>query len=176
MTIALALSLSVLGIVKLLESDGILATFAAGIAFNSLVRGQHEAHQERVQEQVKRFFDLPIFVLLGIALPWSEWQALGWRGVVLAGAVLLLRRMPALLVWQHAIGQLHHTREALLAGWFGPIGIAALFYATLAVRKAGYDLVWNVGSLIICTSIVAHGVSATPLTKWWGHRYQRRHH
>jgi NhaP-type Na+/H+ or K+/H+ antiporter len=60
----------------------------------------------------------------------------------------------------------------LLTGWFGPIGIAALFYATLAVRQTEDDLIWVVGSLLICASIVAHGISATPLTKWWGRQQQ----
>jgi NhaP-type Na+/H+ or K+/H+ antiporter len=69
MTVALALSLSVLGVVELLGGNGILVTFAAGIAFNSIVHGQHEADQERIQEQVKRFFDLPVFILLGSTLP-----------------------------------------------------------------------------------------------------------
>jgi NhaP-type Na+/H+ or K+/H+ antiporter len=172
MTVALALSVSVLGVVPLLGGNGILATFAAGVAFNSIVHGQHAADQERIQEQVKRFFDLPVFVLLGSTLPWSEWQALGWNGVLLAGAILLLRRMPALLVLRRVIGQFHNAREALLTGWFGPIGIAALFYATLAVRQTEDDLVWVVGSLLICASIVAHGISATPLTKWWGRQQQ----
>jgi sodium/hydrogen antiporter len=63
-------------------------------------------------------------------------------------------------------------RDALFLGWFGPIGVAALFYANLSVREAGVEEAWVVGSLIICASILAHGLSATPLTRLYGRRAQ----
>jgi len=65
----LALSLSVLGAAKLIGTDGILAVFVAGIAFDMAVRGSERAQEQRVQEAVNRFFILPIFVLLGLTLP-----------------------------------------------------------------------------------------------------------
>jgi sodium/hydrogen antiporter len=55
-------------------------------------------------------------------------------------------------------------------GWFGPIGVAALFYANLSVREAGVEEAWVIGSLIICASILVHGLSATPLTRLYGKR------
>ena len=66
----LAISLFVLGFVKLLGSDGILAAFVAGIAFDMVVGGSVSAEEENVQEAVDRFFTIYIFVLLGLALPW----------------------------------------------------------------------------------------------------------
>jgi NhaP-type Na+/H+ or K+/H+ antiporter len=173
LTVTLALSLFVLGFVKLLGSDGILAVFAAGIALNTVAPSQEEARQENIQEVVKRFFDLPIFVLLGIALPWQQWLDLGWSGLLLVGAILLLRRLPAVLLLYRAIGQLPRLRDALFTGWFGPIGVAALFYATLAVRETQFDIVWVVGSLVICSSLLVHGLSATPLTMLYGRVAQR---
>lgn len=53
-------------------------------------------------------------------------------------------------------------------GWCGPIGIAALFYATVAVHEAGVELLWPVASLVVAGSIVAHGATATPLAHWYG--------
>jgi NhaP-type Na+/H+ or K+/H+ antiporter len=66
----LAISLFVQGFVKLLGSDGILAVFVAGIAFDMVVGGSVSAEEENVQEAVDRFFTIYIFVLLGLALPW----------------------------------------------------------------------------------------------------------
>jgi NhaP-type Na+/H+ or K+/H+ antiporter len=168
LTVTLALSLVVLGLVKFIGSDGILAVFAAGLAFNVVVQGQEESRQERTQEVVKRFFDLPIFVLLGMALPWQEWFSLGWSGLLLVIAILLLRRLPAVLLLYRGIGQLPLLRDALFAGWFGPIGVAALFYAMLALRETQFGIVWAVGSLVITGSLVVHGLSATPLTMLYG--------
>lgn len=165
----LALSLLVLGAAKLLGSDGILAVFVAGLAFDVAVKGDR-ARQERMQESVTRFFILPIFVLLGLTLPWQEWLNLGWSALLLIAAVLLLRRLPALLAANPLLGPVHGLRNALFLGWFGPIGVAALYYATLSQREAGVSEAWVVGSLVICASIVAHGASAAPLSKLYGRK------
>ena len=36
------------------------------------------------------------------------------------------------------------------------------------MRETGIEEVWVVGSLVICASLLVHGVSATPLTKLYG--------
>jgi NhaP-type Na+/H+ or K+/H+ antiporter len=80
----IALSLAVLGAAKLLGSDGILAVFVAGLAFDAAVSESDRAEEERVQEAMNRFFILPIFVLLGLTIPWEAWLKLGWAGLFLA--------------------------------------------------------------------------------------------
>ncbi len=168
LTVALALALTTLGTVKLLGGEGILAVFVAGVAFNAAARSDTEEQREHVQEAVTRFFDLPIFVLLGMALPWEGWIGLGWAGLALAVGVLLLRRLPAVLAFSPLMGQVRGRRDALFAGWFGPIGAAALYYAALAQRQTGNEEIWVAGSLVICASVLAHGLSATLLTKLYG--------
>ena len=168
----LALSLAVLGAAKLLGSDGILAVFVAGLAFDAAVTEGDRAEEERVQEAVNRFFILPIFMLLGLTIPWEGWIELGWSGLLLALAVLLLRRLPAMLALKPLLGRVRGIRDALFLGWFGPIGVAALYYANLSVGEAGVEEAWVVGSLIICASILIHGLSATPLTRLYGTRAQ----
>jgi len=168
--VTLALSLTVMGIVKVMGSDSILAVFVAGVAFNRFAHGGDEEQQEHVQDVVARFFNLPIFVLLGLAIPWSGWMALGWRGPVLIVAVLLLRRLPWMWALRGLIDPVRGRRDVLFAGWFGPIGISALFYANLGLRETGLTQVWVVGSLVICASVVAFGVTATPFTRIYGRR------
>ncbi len=166
----LALSLAVLGGAKLLGTDGILAVFVAGLAFDGVVSSRERREEENVQEAVNRFFTLPIFALLGLALPWADWLALGWRAPLLAGLVLLLRRLPALLALRPLLGEPRGLPAALFLGWFGPIGVAALYYASLAQRRVGAEEAWVLGSLLICSSVVAHGLTATPLTRRYGRR------
>lgn len=163
----LALSLAVLGGARLLGSDGILAVFVAGLAFDFAVKGDR-AKQEDVQESVTRFFILPVFVLLGMTIPWQGWGELGWRGPALAAAVLLLRRLPAVLALGPLMGWVRGTGDALFLGWFGPVGVAALYYANLALRETGVEAAWTAGSLVICASVLVHGTSATPLTRLYG--------
>jgi hypothetical protein len=133
----------------------------------------HGAHlaldREPIQEAISRFFDLPIFVVLGMALPWEGWLELGWGGILLVAAVLLLRRLPAVLALRPLLGPLRSGgKDVLFLGWFGPIGAAALYYAAFSYRETGIEAAWTVGSLVICASVVVHGVSATPLTKLYG--------
>ncbi|WP_414565319.1 MULTISPECIES: cation:proton antiporter [unclassified Anabaena] len=167
-----ALSLAVLGLVKLVGSDGILAVFAAGITFDMVVGGRDRAEEENVQEAVDRFFTLYIFVILGLYLPWQQWFELGWKGLVLVVAILLLRRLPVVLLLRPLLGRLRGMQDALFLGWFGPIGVAALFYAFLSVRQAGVEEPWIIGSLVICASILVHGCTAVPLAKLYAQQHR----
>lgn len=161
----IALSLTTLGGAKLIGTDGILSVFIAGLAFDYPVKGQERSEEDNVQEAINRFFTLPIFVLLGLTLPWQQWWTLGWRNLVLVVTVLLLRRIPALLLFYRWIKPTKTLPEAMFVGWFGPIGVAAIYYAGYCLKRTGIKEVWLVCSLIICASIVAHGFSAVPLTK-----------
>jgi NhaP-type Na+/H+ or K+/H+ antiporter len=167
----LALALVALGVSYLIGSDGLLAVFVAGAAFSLTVREEekerHE-HREHFQEAVNRFFILPVFVLFGMALPWQDWLGLGWGGIGLACLVLLLRRLPAVLTLNWALGSVRGLKNALFIGWFGPIGVAAIYYATLSQRLMQNNQIWVVASLIVFASIIIHGLTSTPLTALYG--------
>lgn len=165
---SLALSVNLLGIAKLLGTDSILAVFVAGIIFGNIIGGQERSREENVQEAIDRFFTLPVFILLGAVLPWSDWLDLGWRAFALAITVLLLRRLPFLLLLKGLIPALKNWQEAAFVGWFGPVGVAAMFYAALGLRRTNLEEIWVIVSLIVSTSIVAHSLSATPLTRLYG--------
>jgi sodium/hydrogen antiporter len=169
LTVSLALSFTVLGVTELLHLNGVLAAFVAGLVFNFAGSSDAKESQEEIQEAISRFFDLPIFVVLGMALPWEGWLELGWGGLLLVAAVLVFRRLPSVLVLRPLLGPLRSRgRDILFLGWFGPIGAAALYYAAFSLRETGIEEVWVVGSLVICASVLVHGVSATPLTKLYG--------
>ena len=67
----------------------------------------------------------------------------------------------------------HSFRESLLLGWFGPVGVAAFFYVSFSMRKIDLGYVWQVGTLMICTSILAHGISSVSLTRLYGRKRKR---
>jgi NhaP-type Na+/H+ or K+/H+ antiporter len=50
----------------------------------------------------------------------------------------------------------------------GPIGVSAVLYAMEALRRTGHEEVWVVSSLVICASIAAHGITATPFIRRYG--------
>ena len=172
LTIGLALSLTVLAGLELIGTDGILAVFVAGIMFNRGI-SDIETHQHNLHGAITRFFDLPVFVLIGVLLPWKEWLAMGWNALFLALALVLLRRLPWWLVLSPIIPSLKKRDETLFAGFFGPIGVAAAYYAMLAHDKTGIEWLWPVASLVIFLSVIIHGISATPLANLLGRRLER---
>jgi sodium/hydrogen antiporter len=46
--------------------------------------------------------------------------------------------------------------------------VAALYYAALAELHYELPLIWPLVTLIVCGSVVAHGVSGAPLTRLYG--------
>lgn len=92
-----ALALFVLGFTRLMNTGGIFAVFAAGTAFSLAISAETQTAQDSIMDAIDRFFILPIFALLGLTLPWSDWIDLGWKAPALAAVVLLFRRLPAVL-------------------------------------------------------------------------------
>jgi len=110
---------------------------------------------------VNRVLALPLLLYLGAVLPWQDWAALGWQGVALALAVLLLRRLPLLLLLARPLR--FGLPDAVYLGWFGPIGVSAVFYLTLiAERGAAPPGLLAAGTLVVVASVVVHGTTAAP--------------
>ncbi|MFW6094202.1 MAG: cation:proton antiporter [Pseudomonadota bacterium] len=163
-----ALALATLAGVRLLGSDGILAVFAAGLAFDHQVNARERQQEERVVDGVDRFFTSPIFLLLGLMLPWQAWGDLGWPGVAAVLGVLLLRRLPLFVLIGGRIADLGDRKAGAFAGWFGPIGVAAVYYAAFAHHQAHVPELWPMVSLLVATSILVHGLTAMPFSRWFG--------
>lgn len=168
-TITVALTFFVLGAAKLAGTADILAVFVAGAAYNWRADPEDEAKEQRVEEVFNRLFTIPAFVAFGMAIPWAGWVELGWRGPALVAGVLLLRRLPMVFALRRYVRPLDERGAALFFGWFGPIGVAAVFYAILASERTGSETAWIAGSLIVAGSVLVHGATATPAT----HRYGR---
>jgi sodium/hydrogen antiporter len=157
----LVLAIAVLGLARVVDADGVLSVFVASLAYNYTVANDEVGPQNTIDEAVNRYLVLPLFLLLGTQLPWAQWRELGWAAVVLPVAVLLLRRPPVLLALARPLGLRLH--DAVFLGWFGPIGVSALFYLALSEDQGVADpRLWTVGTLIVAASTLAHGVSAAP--------------
>ncbi|MFI1955445.1 cation:proton antiporter [Streptomyces xinghaiensis] len=158
----LLLALVLLGASGLLRLDGILTVFTGGLAFNATSSARDRTEEDKVDEAVNRLLVLPLFTVLGAVIPWREWGELGWwRAVLLVLGVLLLRRLPVLLALKRPLRLT--WRGAVFPGWFGPIGVSALFYLTLEAHRLGADpVVLAAGTLVVAASTVAHGVTTAP--------------
>jgi sodium/hydrogen antiporter len=163
-----ALAFLALGAGRMLHSDELLLVFAAGFAFVQVISADERVNEELGHEAVNRFFAFPIFAVLGATLPWSAWAELGWGGVLCAFGVVLFRRLPAILLLRPFLRGLRSRHDMLYLGWFGPIAVAAMYYAALVENDHGVVQPWPVVTLVICASVVVHGFSAVPLTRLYG--------
>ena len=169
LTAVIALALTALAGARVIGSDGVLAAFVAGAVLNAGDwETETEQRMERFQEALARFFDLPVMILFGAVVPWHAWGAHVWRSIGFAFAILLFRQLPGWLLIARFIPWCRDPSSALFAGWFGPIGAAALFYAMLIQDKTGLTAIWPAVSLAVTASVIAHGATSTPLTWIFG--------
>lgn len=162
---SVALAILAIGAGRLIGSDEVLVAFAAGVAFVQVISREDRQQEDHGQEAVNRFFVVGTFALIGLTIPWDGWVDLGWSGVGLATAILLLRRPPVLLLLGPLTPSVQGRRETLFTGWFGPVAVAALYYASLMEHRLEEPVVWHVVSLVICASALAHGMTGAPLTR-----------
>ena len=63
---------------RLLGGDEILAAFVAGAVLNNSHReAKVVEYHDRFSVALGRFFDRPVMILFGVAIPWQAWIALG---------------------------------------------------------------------------------------------------
>lgn len=166
---ALALVLIVYGCSELAGSYGLLAVFAAGLAFRRYEYG-HEVHEgfHLGSETAGNLLELLVLLLLGSMLTLDGLAIPGWTGWLLAPLLILVIR-PVLVLATSGAG-LASFRERVFLGFFGVRGVAALFYAAIvvdsgALSAAETDVVVWTSLACVVVSIVVHGISLTPLQR-----------
>ncbi|CAJ0767026.1 19673_t:CDS:10 [Entrophospora sp. SA101] len=131
---AIALAFFVMGFVSIIGSNEFLACFVAGAVFSWDDWFRRETEEAHLQEVIDMLLNLAIFVYIGAIIPWSTFvggitEITLWRLFVCSILILLFRRLPAIVALMHIIPAIKTYREAVFTGWFGPIGIGAIYYA-----------------------------------------------
>ena len=159
---ALALALLTLGAAHALGGTGVLASFVAGMTF-SLGLGERYAEElEHTQSALEHLLLVPVFVFFGAVLPWDAWIELGWVGLVFAAWALVMRR-PTVAAVALTATKTPRRGIAFLA-WYGPIGVAAIYYTLFVERYAleEFERIFAAATLAIAASVVVFSVTATP--------------
>ncbi|GMK58956.1 hypothetical protein CspeluHIS016_0603980 [Cutaneotrichosporon spelunceum] len=165
-----AITFLTLGVVGILGSDDILSCFVVGNVMNWDDSYRKGSEGQAFQEVIDSLLNSGIFLFIGSIMPWEHfsnfWGITPWRLVALGLCVMLFRRLPWVWVLSPTIPALETWREALFAGYFGPIGVGALFYTQVALhwipqesRPRLYAMVLPVVYFIIMTSIIVHGIT-----------------
>jgi NhaP-type Na+/H+ or K+/H+ antiporter len=143
---------------KLLVGPGANSSYFCIIeqTWDDWFRVQTEDHS--FQDVIDTLLNSAIFLYIGSILPWNEFGGgffgiQPWRLVVLGVAIMFLRRLPWVVAlvsygrtilpiarltrrWlQHRwIPTLPTWKESAFAGFFGPIGVGAVFYVQVALE------------------------------------------
>ncbi|MFY1635548.1 cation:proton antiporter [Solwaraspora sp. WMMB335] len=166
---AVVLGVAALGVARMARTDAVLAVFVTGLAYNRMIGRRPRAAEQGLDDALTRYLVLPLFFLLGLEIPWRQWWEFGWPAAVFAVLVLLLRRLPAVLASRPVLRM--PWRDLIFLGWFGPIGVSALFYLTYSYGQGARDSrLWAAGSLVVAVSTLAHGVSAPFGRRWYARR------
>lgn len=167
----------------MIGSDDVLACFIAGNVFTWDDWFRLETMDDSLQPTIDMLLNVGVFMWFGAVCPWHMFvdnNAIPiYRLIPLGILVLLLRRLPMILAFHKFIHQVDDLRRALFLGFFGPIGVSAIFYLYISkefLRDIVYEgqeredashlsevldvVVWF---LVVC-SIVVHGLSI-PLGK-----------
>jgi NhaP-type Na+/H+ or K+/H+ antiporter len=161
LVLTLILAVAVLGACRVLKTDGVLGVFVAGLAYNAVIQRDEREEQDMIDEVTNRHLVIPFFLLVGVVLPWKEWGELGGGVLLFAVAVLLLRRPPVVVALGRLLGL--RLRDSVFVGWFGPIGVSAVFYLVLATEEGARDpRLLAAGMAVVAMSTLVHGVSAMP--------------
>ncbi|UZJ56160.1 hypothetical protein CBS101457_005480 [Exobasidium rhododendri] len=136
-----AVGIFTVGAAGYLNLDDLLAAFAAGNALTWDDWYRKETEEDELQNVIDLLLNTSYFIFVGATIPWKSFNSPDdgitvLRLVGLGALVLLLRRLPALLLFHRLVPCLQKSwSEALFMGYFGPIGAGAIFYASLVAEE-----------------------------------------
>ncbi len=173
--IGLATILLVYSITQLIHGYGFLAVFIAGV----MVRRSRSLDFEKKSSQLhftallERLLEIGTILLVGTILRWDAFLTFGGQALFVAVVLILLIRPIA--TWISTQGDNLRPATRLLFGWFGIRGVGSLYYMAYALNGGipediGAQLSW-ITVFTVSLSVILHGISATPLMKWYEKRF-----
>ncbi|TDB73672.1 sodium:proton antiporter [Micromonospora sp. KC721] len=165
--LALAATFLAYGVVEVLGGYGFLAVFVAARAIRSAER-THEFHSvlHDFAEQVERLLTVMLLLIFGGAVVGGLLAPLTWQAAGVGLALLLVVR--PLVGWVSLRGAPGRPAEHWVIAAFGIRGVGSFYYLAYATTKADFpqaDLLWATVGLVVVVSVVAHGITATPVMR-----------
>ena len=162
---ALALGLAAFGLAEVTFGNGLIAVFVAGIA---LAVRRHEVPEAFTEfnETTSAAFQVITFTVFGALIVATGWQGNTLALVAFIAFALFVAR-PAAVLLSFAGVRLPGAHKLFIA-WFGPKGVASMLFALFVLNStdANRNLVFDIASFTVLTSIVAHGLTDTVGARW----------
>jgi sodium/hydrogen antiporter len=168
------LAMAALAVIAWLLADhaggnGFIAAFVGGAAAGTAAGPLRDRVLEFTEDE-GQILNLAVFFIFGVfaadALGEATWQMVAYAVLSLT----VVRMVPVALA---VIGLGLRPATVAFLGWFGPRGLASIILALVVVEEepalAGLDQIFLVMTVTVLLSILAHGVTAVPITR----RYAR---
>ncbi|EMD59191.1 hypothetical protein COCSADRAFT_255926 [Bipolaris sorokiniana ND90Pr] len=175
---AITLALFIVGTVGMIGSDDVLACFIAGNVFTWDDWFRLETMDDSFQPTIDMLLNVSVFIWLGAVCPWELFANSPvipiYRLIFLGILVLLFRRLPIVFALHKQIHQIEQRRQALFVGFFGPIGVSAIFYLYISLEfletivvdgevredaKYLMEVIKVVVWFLVICSVIVHGLS-----------------
>ncbi|MCY0095294.1 cation:proton antiporter [Hoeflea ulvae] len=155
---------------EVIGGNGFIAAFVAGMIFGNSYR--HNIHFVReFMEGAGQILTMSSFLVFGALLLPDGLAHASLKTVVIAVLFLTVVRVGA--IWLSLLGSGLKTRDKLFLGWFGPRGLASILFTLVIMDEFDFpdeaELLACV-SMTVALSILAHGLSSTPLARRIGKR------
>jgi sodium/hydrogen antiporter len=135
---AISLALFIVGTCGMIGSDDVLACFIAGNVFTWDDWFRLETLDDSLQPTIDMLLNVSIFMWYGAVCPWSSFVSNSvvpiYRLIPLGILILLFRRLPWVFAIHRFIPQIEGTRQAIFVGFFGPVGVSAIFYLYITLE------------------------------------------
>lgn len=134
----------------------LICIFFVGIGLNEDEWYTLESSSNRISEIVEGAFCKVLFIFIGTIIDFGRFNG---RMFLVCALIIFLRRPLILLFSYRAVPLIENRKEAFFIGWFGPVGIGALFYCLLYDKRVG-TLTVDYGLCTVFLSVLIHGLSA----------------
>ncbi|KAJ2713027.1 hypothetical protein H4R19_002453, partial [Coemansia spiralis] len=171
---SIGLAVFIVGCLQLIGSDDVLCCFIAGHSFTWDDWFREETKDAHFQEVLDGLINVTFFIYFGTIIPWDQFTNAAlvmapWRLIVAAIMVLFLRRLPIVLLLTRITPAFRNFRQSLFAGWFGPIGVGALFFAEIVLEEIeaapdnfhirSREIIEPIIAFLIFSSVLVHGTT-----------------
>lgn len=97
-----------------------------------------ETLDDSLQPTIDMLLNVAVFMWFGAVCPWYTFVHNSvipiYRLIPLGILILLLRRLPIVFLLHKKIPQIKELRQTLFVGFFGPIGVSAIFYLYISLE------------------------------------------
>ena len=169
--VALSTILLTYSLTELVNGYGFLAVFVSGVVVQASYFHDQDKRLAQLEftERIEKLLEVGTILLLGSLLLINPMLKYGGQGLLVAGLVLFVVRPVG--VWISMLGSRVPAQTRWLFGWFGIRGVGSLYYLSYAFSKGlkgetAEQIAW-ITYITIVISVILHGISATPLMKWY---------